>query len=387
MSDLSFALLSWLKETGKIPDVGGFIEVDDHECIIEAFMDLFPEIQLNENELTKSFLKYIVNNKPKELDSLVAITYEDFVNCVPDVLEEISKIIIVLFKKKDEKTLMEQIDNLDTQAQEDLKMFFAPKINESEELSKLSEQIRAFSLVLENNLALQSEIEQLDKKNESFFIESDGLVQDKKQEANQEISVQKRSLDHLLHFNQIRERGVKKLEDQINELTKEISGKSEKLQEMQVRLISQQQRLKDQLAPYETLEEKIKSLEMPYSAMVREFMKKEEEIKKLKAEKLIEEKKLKIAREETSEIEIQKDLERMEKAKIIVELEKQIRTLDDLWKSNIYSLEGAKKTGKINDLIQQLILARTLRNDMKKKLITIRQSTLHLYASYSQTKQ
>ena len=387
MSDLSFALLSWLKETGKIPDVGGFIEVDDHECIIDAFMELFPEIELNENEITKSFLKYIVSNKPKEYDPIVPITYEDFVNCVPDVLEEISKIIIILFKNKDENALRQQIEKLDYQAQEDLKMFFAPKVNESEELIKLSDQIRVFCSVLEKNMALQSQIERLDRKNESFSMESDVWVQDKKHEANQEVSQQRQSLDHLIHFNQIRERGIKKLEAQIEELTKEIAGKSEKLQMMQVRLISQQQRLKEQLAPYETVEEKLKSLELPYASMVKEFMRKEQEINKLNEERVIELERLQKVREERAEIEYKQNMERLEKAKTLVDLERQIRELDNQWKSNISALEEAKKTGKVNELIQQLVLARTLRDDMKKKLKAIRQSSITLYASYSQFKQ
>ena len=379
MTDLSFSLLSWLQETGQIPDVGGFIEIDDCECIINAFTTLFPEVQLNQKELIKSFLKFIVNNKPKNYKSIVPITLDDFITCVPDVLEEISKIILLLFIKKDEETFYQQLNKLPRQVQDDLKIFLTPKINESEELNRLSQQIRNFSQILEMNMSLDRQIYQLDQKNDMFFQTSDILVQDTKHEVNQEINNQKESIEELMYFNEIREKGIQHVKAQIEHLQSEVDKKEITIQDRLARVISEQQRLKDELAPYDTLEEMIRNTEPPYAEMVRKFIQLENQINQLKDEKAFYEEKIFSFKRSDSNGDISSNGELMSRARTLVLLKEKMSQLEYQWTSNIKFLENQKKTGSIQKLIQRLILERTKRDDIKKKLKQVRKSTLVAY--------
>ena len=327
----------------------------------------------------KSFLKFIVNNKPKNYKSIVPITLDDFITCVPDVLEEISKIILLLFIKKDEETFYQHLNKLPRQVQDDLKIFLTPKINESEELNRLSQQIRNFSQILEMNMSLDRQIYQLDQKNDMFFQTSDIWVQDTKHEVNQEINNQKESIEELMYFNEIREKGIQHVKAQIEHLQSEVDKKEITIQDRLARVISEQQRLKDELAPYDTLEEMIRNTEPPYAEMVRKFIQLENQINQLKDEKAFYEEKIFSFKRSNSNGDISSNGELMSRARTLVLLKEKMSLLEYQWTSNIKFLENQKKTGSIQKLIQRLILERTKRDDIKKKLKQVRKSTLVAY--------
>lgn len=372
MSDFCFSLISWLQMTGELEGISSFAEVGDCQPIINAFCILFPEIEIKQNGKESAFLQYIVTNKPKSYVSSVSLTYNLFISCDPETLEEISKIILLIYYQKNPQLLLKQLARMPAQERMDILEFLPSEKNEMKENFRFASNIRSFCKELDRSLQLGSIEESLDKQNDEFCNQFDSIIKAKSDELNKEISRHIREAEKLEQSNKIMKNEIDTMTRKCEEMKRKIESESGESSDKHATVFSERERLKKDLAANQ-IHPGMKSKEgVDITPILCEYVKTKNMAEKMEKEN--------INLKEKFEDKIKSNIiQAVENDPKLTRMQEEIARVEELIRWNVAVLENERKNGETRRLIEELEEARNERDDVMKEYLVIHEMTTKQY--------
>ncbi|EAY01420.1 hypothetical protein TVAG_230240 [Trichomonas vaginalis G3] len=372
MNDLNSSLISWLKLTGKIEDVNdAFQEFVDYYPLIEAFHELFPEIELDEDNEAASFMKYLVDNRPSSFLPEHDFDYQNFIDCDYDLFEDIVKQILWMMKDRKPAILQDQINKLLSFQQEDL-LRFLKSSNSSEEKEIHISSIRDYCRSLDKKI----EIEESKNYLKQTITDLEKKISEREGNLNKEKSIE--VTEHHQKSEEIKNKNVE-LQKEIQKLRLDVDKETNEHKNNDNMHIT---RMNNALSEKTELTRKIEQMSQT----------KQDEIK-LDSEYRAISKVLNASLEQLTEIQNQKEILAKdyegEKQKIddyhekINNLNKKIQDLNDKIQNNKKTLETELYHGETSKMLNYLTEQRNLRDSLLEKLKVLRNQLTTSYGEVS----